>query len=108
VVLRGLSAMVPALRGYLERLPRAFVDGGIYAQTPENRPLCGPLGPAGAYVCGAVSGFGLMSAYALGELLAAHVTGAALPDYAAAFAPSRYDDPGYRTRAEQWAHSGQL
>ena len=43
-----------------------------------------------------------------GELLARHVTGAALPHYAAAFSPSRYDDPAYVKLIETWDVSGQL
>ena len=108
VVLRGMTAMVPAMGAYLERLPRGFIDGGYYTRTRENRPLCGPLPVRGAYVIGALSGFGLMSACALGELLAAHVTGAPLPDYAPAFSPQRYRDPAYRKRLEHWGDSGQL
>lgn len=108
MALRGMAAMVPGLRAYFEQMPRPFVDGGYYTKTPENRPLCGPLPAAGAYVIGALSGFGLMAAAAAGELLAAHVTGAGLPPYAAAFAPSRYDDPAYRAQAERWGSAGQL
>lgn len=108
VVLRGMTAMVPAMSAYLERLPRGFIDGGYYTKTRENRPLCGPLPVRGAYVIGALSGFGLMSACALGELLAAHVTDAPLPGYAPAFMPSRYEHPAYRKRLEHWGDSGQL
>jgi hypothetical protein len=50
-----------------------------------------------------------MSALGAGELLAAHVTGAALPDHAPAFLPSRYDDAAYRARIAAWgALVGQL
>jgi glycine/D-amino acid oxidase-like deaminating enzyme len=109
LVLRGMARMVPALGGYLDRLPRAFVDGGYYVKTRENRPLVGPLPVDGAYVSGAYSGFGLMAGCAGGELVAAHVTGAALPEYAPAFLPSRYDDPAYVARIEAWgATTGQI
>ena len=37
--IRGMSRMVPAMAGYLPRLPRAFVDGGYYTKTRENRFL---------------------------------------------------------------------
>ncbi len=108
VTLRGMSAMVPALRAYRERLPRVVIDGGYYTKTPENRPLCGPLPVEGAYVDAGLSGFGLMGASATGELLAAHVTGAALPGYAPAFLPSRFDDPAYREALAAWDDTGQL
>ena len=65
-------------------------------------------GASGAYVIGALSGYGLMSSNAAADLLAAHVTGTPLPPYAAAFSPSRYDDPAYRARLDTWADSGQL
>ena len=49
-----------------------------------------------------------MTALAAGELLAGHVTGASLPRYAPAFAPSRYDDPAYRALLTDWPDSGEL
>jgi glycine/D-amino acid oxidase-like deaminating enzyme len=109
LVLRGMARMVPAFRGYLDRMPRAFVDGGYYGKTRENRPLIGPLPVEGAYVTSAYSGFGIMAGCAGGELIAAHVTGSALPDYAPAFALARYDDPAYVRRIEAWgATTGQI
>jgi glycine/D-amino acid oxidase-like deaminating enzyme len=108
VALRGLAEMLPALRAYFDRAPRPVVDGGYYNKTRENRPLIGPLPVKGAYLIGALSGFGLMAASAAGELLAAHLTGAALPSYAPAFTLSRYDDPAYQQLLENWGESGQL
>jgi glycine/D-amino acid oxidase-like deaminating enzyme len=109
LVLRGMARMVPAFRGYRDRMPRAFVDGGYYGKTIENRPLIGPLPAEGAYVTSAYSGFGIMAGLAGGELIAAHVTGSALPDYAPAFLLARYDDPAYARRIEAWgATTGQI
>ena len=108
VAIRGMSRMIPALAAYGSRLPRAVVDGGYYTKTRENRFLAGPLPLDGAYVIGALSGYGLMSSNAAGELLAAHVTGATLPPYATAFSPDRYDDPAYRALLDTWGDSGQL
>jgi glycine/D-amino acid oxidase-like deaminating enzyme len=108
VVLRGTATMIPALAGYLDRLPRAVVDGGYYTKTRENRPLIGPLPVEGAYVLGALSGFGQMVSCAAGELLAAYLTGTALPSYAPAFRLDRYQDPAYRALLDQWGTSGQL
>ena len=74
-------------------MPRPYVDGGYYTKLKKNRPLIGPLKIPGAFVCGAFSGFGIMSACGAGELLARHITKSDLPDYADAFLPSRYEDP---------------
>lgn len=109
VVVRGLTRMVPGLAAYLERMPQPVVDGGYYCKTPENRPLLGPLPVKGAFVIGALSGYGIMAAMAAGELLAAHVTGSDLPDYAPAFLLERYNDPAYQVLLANWdATSGQL
>lgn len=108
VALRGMSRMVPGLAAYLERTPKPYLDGGYYTRTRENRPLIGPLPVPGAYLVGALSGFGVMAACAAGELLAAHITGGALPHYAPAFALDRYDDPHYQALLERWGDEGQL
>jgi glycine/D-amino acid oxidase-like deaminating enzyme len=68
----------------------------------------GPTDVDGAYVIGAVSGYGIMSACGVGELLAAYVTGTELPFYAKAFALSRYNDIGYTKTLERWGENGQL
>jgi len=108
IALRGLATMIPGLAAYFVRRPRITVDGGYYLKTRENRPLVGPLPVKGAFVLGALSGFGLMAAPACGELLAAHVTGGSLPSYADAFRLERYEDPAYRKLLEDWKSSGQL
>jgi sarcosine oxidase, subunit beta len=108
LVLRGMARMVPGFAGYLERMPRAYVDGGYYAKTRENRPLIGPLAVEGAYVSSAYSGFGIMAGCAGGELVAAHATGSTLPGYAPAFALARYEDPAYVARIDACAATGQI
>jgi glycine/D-amino acid oxidase-like deaminating enzyme len=108
IVLRGMTTLVPGLAVYLKRLPKSYVDGGYYTKTQENRPLIGPLPVEGAYIFAALSGYGLMAACAGGELLAAHVMGAALPTYAPAFLPSRYADPTYQRMLVEWGATGQL
>ena len=108
LALRGMAVMIPGLAQYFDRAPKPYIDGGYYTKTRENRPLIGPLPVDGAYVVGALSGYGLMAACAAGELLAAHVTGAPLPSYAPAFALARYDDPEYRRLLEEWPDTGQL
>ncbi len=105
----GLCRMIPGLSVYLQRLRKPVVDGGYYCKTRENRPLIGPLPVPGAYVVGALSGYGIMAAMAAGELLSAHVAGDALPEYAAALSLDRYDDPAYQTLLQDWdATTGQL
>jgi len=108
MVLRGLATIVPGLQRYVEHLPQAVVDGGYYTKTRENRPLIGKLPVEGAYVIGALSGFGVMAACGAGELLASHVTAGPLPHYASAFAFERYEDPHYQQLLKEWEQSGQL
>ena len=107
-VMKGLTTMVPALSVYLDRLPQPVVDGGYYTKTRENRPLVGPLGVDGAFVVGAFSGFGVMAAAAAGELAAMYLTHADLPEYASAFALSRYEDPAYLAEIETITNTGQI
>ncbi len=108
VVLRGLSRMIPGLQSYFDRLPRPVLDGGYYTKTRENRPFIGPLPVEGAYIIGALSGFGIMAGCSAGELLAAHVTGDDVPSYAHRFLLERYNDPGYLALLDNWDASGQL
>ena len=91
IVLRGLARMIPGMKVYFEEANGLPVDGGYYCKTPDNRPLIGPLPIEGAYIAGALSGYGVMGSQAAGELIAAHVTGASLPDYAKAFSYDRFD-----------------
>jgi glycine/D-amino acid oxidase-like deaminating enzyme len=108
IAMRGLASMIPEMKAYFGRMPKPLVDGGYYTKTRENRPLIGPLPVEGAYVIGALSGFGIMAACASGELLAAHVTGSQLPHYASAFRLERYEDPEYQKLLESWTETGQL
>ncbi|HLF26638.1 MAG TPA: FAD-dependent oxidoreductase [Anaerolineae bacterium] len=108
IALRGMAVMIPALSAYFNRMPKFFLDGGYYTKTRENRFLAGPLPVEGAYVIGAFSGYGLMAACGAGELLAGHITGSPLPNYAQAFMLERYADPEYQKLLENWGESGQL
>jgi len=108
IALRGLARMLPALEVYFERPPRPHIDGGYYTKTEENRPLVGPLPVGGAWVIGALSGFGLMASPACGELLSKHITGSDLPKYAPWFQLSRYEDPEYKDLLKSWEQTGQL
>lgn len=105
----GLAAMAPGMSTYAHSDRFGFTDGGYYCKAPDNRPLIGPLPVAGMYVLGALSGTGIMSSHAAGELLALHVTDKQLPDYASAFLPSRFSDAGYMQKVEAWGRmAGQL
>jgi glycine/D-amino acid oxidase-like deaminating enzyme len=108
IALRGLVNMIPGMEVYLDKLPKPQIDGGYYTKTAENRPLIGPLPVDGAFVIGALSGYGLMAACGAGELLAAHLTGSDLPSYAPAFCLDRYNDPEYLEMLKDWQESGQL
>ena len=108
VVLRGLQRMIPAMAPYLDRMPRCFVDGGYYTKTRENRFLAGPLPVEGAYVIGALSGYGMMASNGAADLLADYIAERPLPRYAPAFRLDRYDDPAYMKLLENWGDSGQL
>jgi glycine/D-amino acid oxidase-like deaminating enzyme len=104
VLLRGIARAIPAMAPYIGETAAARhqIDGGYYCKTRENRPLIGPLPVEGAFVLGALSGFGVMAAHASAELLALHVADKPLPDYAPWFLPSRYDNAGYRALVDAW------
>lgn len=109
IVIRGLATMIPGLNAYYDQGSAAIVDGGYYCKTPDNRPLIGPTAVDGAYILGALSGFGVMASQAAGALLAAHLMDTPRPDYAAAFHPARFTDPAYRGMlATLDSKSGQL
>ncbi len=95
IVIRGAAEFVPSLARYIEAPPARFsLYGGYYTMTEENWPLIGPLDNEGAFVVGALSGFGSMAACAAGALAAAWVSGSELPSYANQLSLSRYEDAG--------------
>lgn len=108
ICLRGMATLVPGLSVYLDRIPKPWIDGGYYTKTRDNRPLAGPLPVDGAYVHGALSGFGLMASCATAELVALQLTGNTVPLLADAFRLERFDDPEYVATFESWGNSGQL
>ena len=108
IALRGISAIFPGLAQYFERLPRPMLDGGYYTKTRENRPLIGRLPVEGAYILGALSGFGLMAGCGAGDLLAAQITGESVPAFTADFSITRYEDPAYQRLLEHWPDQAQL
>jgi len=108
IALRGLNALLPRMREYFNKIPRPQIDGGYYTKTIENRPLIGNMEVEGAFVIGAVSGFGIMSACGAGDLLAKRIAGSDLPAYASAFELSRYQSPEYMNQIDEWKDRGQL
>lgn len=109
IVMRGLARMIPAMKAYFDTADALPVDGGYYCKTPDNRPLIGPLPVEGAFIAGALSGYGVMGSQAAGELIAAHVTGASFPDYAQSFSFDRFDGLSAADMAEMGdATHGQL
>jgi len=94
-VLRGASRLNPRLAAYIGRLPRgAHHYGGYYTMTEENWPLIGPMRTPGAFIAGALSGYGSMAACATGSTCAAWVAGAPIPEYARSLSSHRYTDAG--------------
>ena len=93
IVIRGAAGLIPSLAAYIENPPTRFSHyGGYYTMTEENWPLIGPLDDDGAFVVGALSGFGSMAACTAGSLCASWVCGGELPAYAADLSLSRYEN----------------
>ncbi|MCP4420935.1 MAG: FAD-binding oxidoreductase [Chloroflexi bacterium] len=108
-VLRGASRLVPGLSQYLDRLPKPIMHyAGYYTRTKENLPIIGPMGVKGAYIVGALSGFGTMASCAAGELIAAWVAGDRLPAYATHLSLARYDDPAHIASLANNQQDGEL
>lgn len=124
VVLRGMTAMIPGLKKYWNKAsnPRSTTNpfikavvSGHYCKTPENRPVIGPIQDStipNVFICGGLSGFGIMSSVAAGQLAASYVVDVPenqLPAYAAAFKPARFADAKYLELLQDLAKkSGQL
>ncbi len=101
IVLRAASRLNPSLRAYIGRLPRASRHyGGYYTMTAENWPLIGPMQTSGAFIAGALSGFGTMAACATGAVCAAWAVNGELPAYAPALSPARYADSRLMTELQ--------
>ena len=93
VVLRGASRLHPGLASYIGRLPRGTHRyGGYYTMTGENWPLIGRMRSPGAFIAGALSGYGSMAACAAGQLCAAWVTDSPRPAYAGLLSSERHSD----------------
>lgn len=102
IVLRGAARLNPRLKEYYGQLPRGMHHyGGWYTMTEENWPLIGPMGPEGAFMNCALSGFGTMAACAGGELCASWVADAERPAYAREFSLQRYEDDNLMTALKE-------
>jgi len=108
LLIRALSQMVPRLDEYLGNIPSStIIDGGYYTKAMDNLPLIGrlPGAPEGAYICAALSGYGIMAANAAGHLLASQIAGAGVDSstsynidassYESNFDPARFNDAQY-------------
>ena len=109
IVIRGAAAFLPAMQHYVDSPPTRFSHyGGYYTMTEENWPLIGPLNDHGAFLVGALSGFGSMSACAAGKLCAAHVNGDTLPSYAADLSLARLSNRALLEELRSSANKGLL
>jgi len=108
ITLHGLSRMLPKMQNYFSKIPKPSIDGGYYTKTRENRPLISPLPVKGAYIIGALSGFGIMSACGAADLLSAYIANERLPNYAPAFSIERYQNKKYLESIENIQNTGQL
>jgi glycine/D-amino acid oxidase-like deaminating enzyme len=109
IVMRSAARLNPGLAAYAEDFPSRFSHyGGYYPMTQENWPLIGPLGVDGAFVAGALSGFGSMSACAAGATCAAWIVGGELPGYAKDLSLARYSDDRLMTELNNASSKGLL
>jgi len=84
------------------------LDARTLDWTDENWPLIGPMGVDGAFMVGALSGFGTMAACAAGSLCASWVSGSPLPDYAFDLSLARYRDKVLMTALQNSSNRGVL
>ena len=103
------SRLNPSLATYIGRLPRKRTHyGGYYTMTAENWPLIGPMATDGAFVIGALSGFGTMSACAAGCICAGWIAGASLPVFGESLSLARYKDGALMDALAQQSSKGVL
>ncbi len=90
---RGLAAGA-SLLPLLAELPVRRVLSGVYDQSPDSRPILGGVeGCQGLYLAAGFSGHGFMIAPAVGQAIAALITGEADPDTLAPFSLQRFRVP---------------
>jgi glycine/D-amino acid oxidase-like deaminating enzyme len=90
-VLRQLTDQVAAEAPAASAGPVAVHRGGLFTMSPDGRFVLGPVpGVAGLWVNSGCNGSGFSSSPALGEALAAWITGGEAPAGVADLAPSRF------------------
>ncbi|GLD93940.1 hypothetical protein PINS_up002545 [Pythium insidiosum] len=105
ICLRGLCRLYPEMKSYLSdpQVRKSMkVGGGYYCKTMDNMPLIGPAPSTveGIFLQSAMTGIGLMSSGASGQLLASHVMGETpsnkkIAQFMDAFLPVRFEDDAY-------------
>jgi len=109
IVVRAASRLNPSLATYIGRLPRKRTHyGGYYTMTTENWPLIGPMATDSAFVIGALSGFGTMSACAAGSICADWIVGASLPVFGESLSLARYKNGALMDELAQQSSKGVL
>ncbi len=87
--LQAGATLIPVL----DELPARRVLGGLYDSTPDHRPLLGAApGAPGLYLAVGFSGHGFMIAPAVGEIVAAGITGAEIDLPVSQFSPARFSE----------------
>ncbi|HUB22346.1 MAG TPA: FAD-dependent oxidoreductase [Streptosporangiaceae bacterium] len=108
-VLRRLAGQVTAEAPAAGRTAVAEHRGGLFTMSPDGRFVAGPV-PAlpGLWVASGCNGSGFSSSLAIGEALAAWITGGTAPAGLAHLAPDRFgplsDDTLVRRGLWQYAH----
>jgi glycine/D-amino acid oxidase-like deaminating enzyme len=101
-VLRQLTDQVAAEVPAASAGPVAVHRGGLFTMSPDGRFVLGPVpGVAGLWVNSGCNGSGFSSSPALGEALAAWITGGEAPAGVAELAPSRFGPVSAETLVTQ-------
>lgn len=101
-VLRQLTSQVAAEVPAASAGPVAVHRGGLFTMSPDGRFVLGPVpGTRGLWVNSGCNGSGFSSSPALGEALAAWITGGEAPPGVAELAPSRFGPVSAETLVTQ-------
>ena len=108
-VLRKLAGQVAAETPVAETAPVAEHRGGLFTMSPDGRFITGPVPDLpGLWVASGCNGSGFSSSLAIGEALAAWITGDTPPPGMTALAPGRFgpltDDVLISRGLWQYAH----
>jgi len=108
-VLRRLAGQVSAEAPAAVSTPVAEHRGGLFTMSPDGRFVAGPVPDRpGLWVASGCNGSGFSSSLALGEALAAWITGGTPPPGLSAFSPGRFgplpDDDLLSRGLWQYAH----